>query len=141
MSASYNKCIIAGNIVRDVELRYTPKGTAVAKIGIAVNRKYKSETGETKEEVCFVDVDAWGKQAETIAQYCKKGSPILIEGRLKTESWEDKQTGAKRSKLGVTMETFQFLSGASKAESSPQTASTPKSSAEPSDPEKDDVPF
>src|ERR1700746_3873819 len=107
--ANFNKVILAGNLTRDPELRYTPKGTAVAKIGLAINRTWKTETGETKEEVTFVDVDAFGRQAETIGQYLKKGRPVLIEGRLKYDTWEDKQTNQKRSKLGVVLENFQFM--------------------------------
>ncbi len=90
--ANFNKVILAGNLTRDPELRYTPKGMAIAKIGLAINRKWKSETGEMKEEVTFVDVDAFGKTAETIGQYLKKGRPILIEGRLRYQTWEDKQS-------------------------------------------------
>src|SRR3954468_11415526 len=107
--ASFNKVILAGNLTRDPELRYTPKGTAVARLGLACNRKWKSETGEMKEEVTFVDIDAFGKQAETIGQYLKKGRPILIEGRLRYETWDDKQTNQKRSRLGVVLESFQFM--------------------------------
>src|SRR5437899_1774613 len=107
--ANFNKVILAGNLTRDPELRYTPKGTAIARLGIAINRRWKSETGEAKEEVTFVDVDAFGKTAETIAQYLKKGRPILMEGRLRYDTWEDKQTNQKKSKLNVVLETFQFL--------------------------------
>jgi single-strand DNA-binding protein len=107
--ASFNKVILMGNLTRDPELRYTPKGTAVAKLGIAVSRKWKSDTGGMQEETTFVDVDAFGRQAETIGQYLKKGRPIMIEGRLKLDQWEDKNTGQKRSKLGVVMESFQFI--------------------------------
>lgn len=106
---SFNKVILAGNLTRDPELRYTPKGTAVAKIGLAINRQWKDESGQQKEEVTFVDVDAFGRQAEVISQYLKKGRPILVEGRLKLEQWDDKQTGQKKSRLGVTLESFQFL--------------------------------
>jgi single-strand DNA-binding protein len=106
---SFNKVIIAGNLTRDPELRYTPKGTAIAGISVAVNRKWKAESGELKEEVTFVDCTAFGRTAEVIAQYLKKGSPLLVEGRLRTESWEDKNTGQKRSKMSVVLETFQFL--------------------------------
>jgi single-strand DNA-binding protein len=106
---SFNKVILAGNLTRDPELRYTPKGTAVARIGIAVNRQWRDESGQQKEEVTFIDVDAWGKQAETISQYLKKGRPILIEGRLKLDSWDDKQTNQKRYQLRVVLESFQFL--------------------------------
>jgi single-strand DNA-binding protein len=107
--ANYNKVILIGNLTRDPELRYTPKGTAVAKIGVAINRTWRTDAGETKEEVTFVDVDAFGRQAETLGQYMKKGRPIMIEGRLRLDTWEDKQTSQKRSKLGVVMESFQFL--------------------------------
>src|SRR5213592_732390 len=99
--ASFNKVIIAGNLTRDPEMRYTPKGTAVAGFGLAINRKWKTETGEMKEEVTFVDVDAFGRQAEVIAQYMKKGRPLLVEGRLRYETWDDKQTNQKRNNLGV----------------------------------------
>jgi single-strand DNA-binding protein len=149
--ASFNKVILVGNLTRDPELRYTPKGTAVAKIGLAVNRTWKSETGETKEEVTFVDVDAFGRQAETIGQYLKKGRPILIEGRLRYETWEDKQTNQKRSRLGVVLENFQFLdSGRAEGSQggSPRAAAPPAPSKAPPapdteapPPEEDDVPF
>jgi single-strand DNA-binding protein len=107
--ANFNKVILAGNLTRDPELRYTPKGTAVAKLGLAINRSWTTETGEKREEATFVDVDAFGKQAEVISQYLRKGRSLLIEGRLRLESWDDKQTGAKRSKLGVVLESFSFL--------------------------------
>src|SRR5215831_3381626 len=107
--ASFNRVILAGNLTRDPELRYTPKGMAIAKLGLAINRTWKNEAGETKEEVTFVDVDAWGRQAEVISQYFRKGRPILIEGRLKLDQWDDKQTNQKRSRLGVVLEGFQFL--------------------------------
>jgi len=149
--ANFNKVILMGNLTRDPELRYTPKGTAVARIGLACNRKWKSETGELKEEVTFVDVDAFGKTAETIGQYLKKGRPILIEGRLRYETWEDKQTKQKKSKLGVVMETFQFLDsgGGRGGDASEAPASRPAAAAAPAPnggdadapPEHDDVPF
>lgn len=148
---SFNKVILAGNLTRDPELRYTPKGTAIAKIGIAVNRTWRTETGEQKEEVTFVDVDAFGKQAETIGQYLKKGRPILIEGRLKLDQWEDKQTQQKKSRLGVVMESFQFLDSGNRGDGSsapaprPAAAKAPaaQASAEEDMPpqEHDDVPF
>jgi single-strand DNA-binding protein len=109
--ASFNKVLLMGNLTRDPELRYTPKGTAVAQLGLAVNRQWKSESGETKEEVTFVDIDAFGRQAEVIGQYLKKGRPIFIEGRLKLDTWDDKQTNQKRSKLKIVLESFQFLDG------------------------------
>src|SRR5438445_8196367 len=107
--ASFNRVILAGNLTRDPELRYTPKGLAITKIGLAINRTWKNETGETKEEVTFVDVDAFGRTAEIIAQYLKKGRPILMEGRLRYQTWDDKQTNQKRSKLGVVLDHFQFM--------------------------------
>jgi single-strand DNA-binding protein len=148
--ASFNKVILAGNLTRDPELRYTSKGTAIARLGIACNRKWKSETGEMKEEVTFVDVDAFGKQAETIGQYLKKGRPILIEGRLRLDQWEDKQSGQKKSKLGVVLESFQFLDsgggrGGGDHEStparSPSAATPPAESHDSEPPQDDDVPF
>jgi single-strand DNA-binding protein len=107
--ASFNKVILAGNLTRDPELRYTPKGTAIAKLALAVNRRWTGEDGQTKEEVTFVDIDAFGKQAETISQYLRKGGGLLLEGRLKLDQWDDKQTGQKRSRLGVVLEQFTFL--------------------------------
>ena len=107
--SSFNKVILMGNLTRDPELRYTPSGTAIAKIGMAVNRKWRNEAGELQEEVSFIDVDAFGKQAETIGQYLKKGNPIFLEGRLRQDQWEDKQTGQKRSQLKVVLENFRFL--------------------------------
>lgn len=153
--ANFNKVILAGNLTRDPELRYTPKGTAIAKIGLAINRTWKTETGETKEEVTFVDVDAFGKTAEIIGQYLKKGRPILVEGRLKLDTWDDKQTNQKRSRLGVVLESFQFMdSGRSEAGGGAPSAPRPRPSAapssaasspgpepEPPQPEEDDVPF
>src|ERR1700681_1763328 len=102
--ASFNKVILVGNLTRDPELRYTPKGMAIAKFGLAINRTWKNEAGETKEGVTFVDIDSFGKQAETIAKYMKKGRPLLIEGRLRLDQWDDKQTGQKRSRLGVVLD-------------------------------------
>ena len=146
--ANFNKVILAGNLTRDPELRYTPKGTAIAKIGLAINRKWKSETGEMKEETTFVDVDAFGKTAETIGQYLKKGRPILVEGRLRYQTWDDKQSGQKKSKLGVVMENFQFMdSGGGRGDgaSAPSrpAAATPAPEAPDAEPphEGDDVPF
>jgi len=110
--ASFNKVILMGNLTRDPELRYTPKGTAIAKIGVAVNRVWTNEAGEKKEEVTFVDVDIFGRTAENVGQYMRKGRPILIEGRLKLDQWDDKQTGQKKSRMGVVAETVQFLGGA-----------------------------
>ena len=109
--ASLNKVMLIGNLTRDPDLRVTPKGTAICQFGIAVNRTFKSEDGTTKDEVTFLDVEAWGKQGETIAKYLVKGKPIFIEGRLKLDQWEDKTSGDKRSKVKVVLEQFQFLGG------------------------------
>jgi single-strand DNA-binding protein len=104
-----NKVMLMGNLTRDPEIKYTPKGTAIAQIGLAVNRNFTMENGEKREEVTFIDVEAYGKQAETIGEYCKKGRPLYIEGRLRLDTWDDKQSGQKRSKLKVVLENFQFL--------------------------------
>ena len=109
--ASFNKVILAGNLTRDPELRYTPKGTAIAKLSMAVNRRWTGEDGQSREEVTYVDIDAFGKQAEVISQYLKKGRPIFVEGRLKLDQWDDKNTGQKVSKLRVHLESFQFVDG------------------------------
>ncbi len=109
--ASYNKVILMGNLTRDPQLKYTPAQMAVCEFGLAVNRKWKSQSGEQKEEVNFIDCTAWGRTGEVINQYFTKGKPIFIEGRLKYDSWEDKNGGGKRSKLGVTVESFEFVGG------------------------------
>lgn len=140
--ANFNKVMLMGNLTRDPELRYTPKGTAIARLGIAVNRRWTGEGGEQREETTFVDVDAFGKQAETLGQYMKKGRPIFIEGRLRLDSWEDKQSGQKRNKLGVVLENFQFLgSGQGRADDAGDAPRPRTESAEASPPEEDDVPF
>jgi len=157
--ASFNKVILAGNLTRDPELRYTPKGTAVCRFGLAINRNWTSETGEKKEEVTFVDIDAFGRQAEVVAQYMKKGRPFLVEGRLKLDQWEDKNTHQKQTKLKVVLEGFTFIdsarsgdnAGGSPAPLPPRPAAAPASApaaasapapadAEPP-PGDDDVPF
>jgi single-strand DNA-binding protein len=156
--ASFNKVILAGNLTRDPELRYTPKGTAVVKIGLAVNRTYTTESGERKEQVSFIDVEAWGRQAETLSQYMRKGRPLLVEGRLQQDTWEDKNTKQKQSKLKVVLESFAFI-GSSRAEEgqggeapraaanrpAPQqnapAAPAPASEPDMPPPEEDDVPF
>src|SRR6266480_6847566 len=107
--ANLNKVLLMGNLTRDPEVRYTPKGTAVAELGIAVNRIYSGENGEKREEVTFVDVTVWGRTAENVGEYLKKGRPVFIEGRLQLDSWEDKQSGQKRNKLKVIGETMQLI--------------------------------
>jgi single-strand DNA-binding protein len=158
---NFNKVILAGNLTRDPELRYLPKGTATARIGLAINRKWKDESGQQKEEVTFVDIDAWGKQAEVICQYVKKGQPILVEGRLKLDTWDDKTTNQKMSKLRVVMDSFEFLASGTReggmggggfsgapggaprpAPSRPSPSAPPPPSDDAMPPEaEDDVPF
>jgi single-strand DNA-binding protein len=108
--ANLNKVMLIGNLTRDPELKYTPGNQAVCEVGLAVNRKYRTKDGEDREETTFVDCEAWGKQAEVIKQYMAKGRPLFIEGRLKLDTWEDKE-GGKRSKMRVVIENFQFLGG------------------------------
>lgn len=110
--ANFNKVLLLGNLTRDPALKYLPSQTPVAEFGLACNRKWKTQQGEDREEVLFVDCAAFGRQAEVINQYCTKGRPIFIEGRLKLDTWEDKQGGGKRSKLSVVIESFQLLGSA-----------------------------
>lgn len=157
--ANLNKVMIIGNVTRDPEVKYTPKGSAVTDLGIAVNRTYKVGE-ERKEEVTYVDVTLWGRLAEIAGEYCRKGKPVYIEGRLQLDSWEDKASGQKRSKLRVVGEEMQLLgpkmggspSGGGDEEYSerPQRREQPSSgggfsrgSAAPSQPpiEEDDIPF
>jgi single-strand DNA-binding protein len=109
--ANLNKVMLIGNLTRDPELRVTPKGTAICTFSIAVNRKFKDESGGEREEVTYVDIEAWGKAGENISKYCTKGRPLFVEGRLRLDQWEDKNTKEKRSKLVVVMETFGFVGG------------------------------
>jgi len=109
--ASFNRVTLIGNLTRDPQLKQLPNGqTTVVEFGLAASRRYRSATGEDKEEACFVDCAAFGKQADVIAQWCTKGKPLFVEGRLKFDSWDDKG-GGKRSKLSVVVENFQFLGG------------------------------
>ncbi len=157
--ANLNRVLLIGNLTRDPEVRYTPKGTAVTEIGLAVNRVYSGEDGEKKEEVTFVDVTLWARQAEIAGQYLKKGRPVFIEGRLQLDSWDDKQTGQKRSRLRVVAENLQLLGGRQDAESAPAapgsfsapaprrppSTTAPPARPEPRDPdldtEPDDIPL
>ena len=108
--ASYNRVILIGNVTRDIQVKYTPSGAAVAEIGLAMNRAYKDrQSGERREEVTFVDVTLWGATAENAGKYLAKGRPVMIEGRLQLDTWQDKDTHQKRSKLRVVGETMQFL--------------------------------
>jgi single-strand DNA-binding protein len=109
--ANFNKVYLMGNLTRDPEMRVTPKGTAICQFGLAISRSWKDESGQTREETAFVDIEAWGKQGEVISKYCTKGRPLFVEGRLKFDQWEDKTSGQKRSKLKVVLENFQFIGG------------------------------
>ena len=106
--ASYNKVILMGNLTRDPQLKYLPNNNPVCEFGIATNRRWRDRDGNQREEVCYVDLAAFGRQAETINQYMSKGRPILIDGRLKFDSWTG-QDGQRRSKLSVVVENFQFV--------------------------------
>lgn len=119
--ASYNKVTLLGNITRDPQLRYTPNQTAVIELGLATNRKYKKQDGTQCEDVCFVDCVCYGKQAETLNKYVKKGDPIFVDGRLVFDSWTA-QDGSKRSRLRVAIESFQFLtSGQNQSQNQAET--------------------
>ena len=150
--ANLNRVLLIGNLTRDPEVRYTPKGTAVADIGIAVNRIYSGDDGERKEEVTFVDVTLWARQAEVAQEYLKKGRQVFIEGRLQLDTWDDKQTGQKRSRLRVVAENMQMLGSRGESEGGPsqigsQRRATPPPPERPTpkdpdlDAEPDDIPF
>ena len=146
--ASFNKVILLGNLTRDPEVRYTPKGSAVCDLGIAVNRVYTTDSGEKREEVTFVEVVLWARLAEIAGEYLKKGRPVFIEGRLQMDSWDDKQTGQKRSRLRVVGESMQLLGGRPGGAGSanempgenPKTSAPPKAS-KPAAPDEDEIPF
>jgi single-strand DNA-binding protein len=106
---NYNKVMLMGRLTRDPEVRYSANGTAITNIGLAVNRNWRNQDGQTQEEVTFVDVTAFGKRGEAVGQYLKKGRPIFIEGHLRMDQWDDKQTGQKRSKLAIIMDAFEFI--------------------------------
>ena len=109
MAGSFNKVFLMGNLTRDIELKHTPSDQSVATIGVAVNRRYTTKDGEKREDTTFVDCEAWGRTAEVMSQYLSKGRGVFIEGRLKLDQWEDKETGKNRSKLLVVIENFQFV--------------------------------
>ncbi|MBD3380338.1 MAG: single-stranded DNA-binding protein [Candidatus Omnitrophica bacterium] len=145
MAANLNKVFLMGNLTRDPELRYVPSGTAVANFTVAVNRQYKDNTGEKKEDVSFIRVVVWGKMAEICGEYLSKGRPVLVEGRLKSRSWETPE-GQKRSALDVVASNVQFLGGA-RQDTSSSKAPAGQGSREQEyidvdqEPEGDDVPF
>ncbi len=109
MAAGYNRVILIGNLTRDPEMRYIQSGTPVSTIGLAINEKRKGRDGQFKDETTFVDVTCWGKTAEIASHYLHKGSPVMFEGRLKLDTWQDKQTGQNRSKLGIVADKMQML--------------------------------
>ena len=146
--ASFNKVILVGNLTRDPEVRYTPKGTAVTDIGLAVNRVYTTDNNEKREEVTFVDVTLWGRTAEIAGEYLKKGRPCLIEGRLQMDTWDDKQSGQKRSKLKVIGEALQLLGsrpgggeGGGEDRQSARSTTAPPKAAKSAEPDEDEIPF
>src|SRR5579864_4877661 len=120
--ANYNKIILVGNLTRDPQLKYLPSQMAVAEFGLAVNHKFKTRDGQDREEVLFIDCSCFGKGGEIINQYCQKGKQILVEGRLKYDTWEDKQGGGKRSKHSVVVDNFQFLGGRDGAGGAPSAS-------------------
>jgi single-strand DNA-binding protein len=139
--ASFNKVILAGNLTRDPELTHTPKGTAVGKFSLAINRNWTTETGEKREEVTFVDVKSFGRQAETVAKFLRKGRPLLVEGRLHLETWDDKTTGAKRSRTVVVMESFSFIDSGNRDAAAPAPAASAPAAPSGDAPPEDEVPF
>ena len=144
--ANLNKVLLLGHVTRDPEIRYPPKGSAVCDLGVAVNRAYTTDSGEKREEVTFVDVTLWGRTAEVASEYLKKGRPVFVEGRLQMDTWDDKQTGQKRTRLRVVAENMQLLGGrpqgggAGDAGESRQPSAPPKKSAA-SEPDEDEIPF
>ncbi|MFH0935584.1 MAG: single-stranded DNA-binding protein [Candidatus Omnitrophota bacterium] len=128
--ASYNKVLLMGNLTKDPELRYTPQGTAVANLRLAVNRKFRNKNQELKEEVCFITAVVWNKQAETCNQYLQKGRPVFVEGRLQSRSWED-NAGQKRSVIEVRAERVQFLGAPTGGRAVSEPVSSEVSSEEP----------
>lgn len=127
---NFNKVIIAGHLTRDPEVKYLSSGSAICNFSVAVSEEWKDKTsGEMKKSTAFIDCDAWGKTAEIIGEHFCKGKPILVEGRLKQENWDDKETGKKRSKLKVTVDSFQFLGGG-KGEGAPSQGDSQKADAD-----------
>lgn len=141
--STLNRVFLMGNLTRDPEVRYTPSGTAVGDLGLAINENYKNKAGETVESTVFVDVEVWARQAETCAEYLYKGSPVFVEGRLKLDQWTNQQ-GEKRSKLRVRAERVQFLGapkrGAETADA-PQHSMPPAAEFEAPVADEDDIPF
>lgn len=141
-----NKVMLAGNITRDIELRNLPGGQAIAQIGLAVNRSWTGTDGQKKEETTFIDCEAWGKTAEVMHKYLAKGRPVFIEGRLKLDQWDDKETGQKRSKMKVVVDGFQFVGSKPEGERDVQQQPagqrrTPRANAPVQEMDPDSIPF
>jgi len=154
--ASLNKVFLLGNLTRNPELRYTPGGAAVCNFGIAVNRRFSTAQGEDREETCFVEIEVWGRQAQLCQQYLTKGAPALVEGRLRYDSWEDRETGRRRSRLLVRADRVQFLRAPARSSAAftdepaapppaagrrAEPAEPPPFEEPPSDDSEDDIPF
>ena len=141
--ASINKVMIMGRITREIELRKTPKSKSVADIGLAVNRRRKDESGQMIDETTFVDVTLWGRTAEVVHQYSGKGQPIFVEGRLETDTWEDKETGQKRYKLKIVGENVQLMGSKAENEASKKTNGSPEPQENPivNNLGNEDIPF
>ena len=140
MAGSYNKVIMMGNLTRDPQLSFLPSQTPVVEFGLATNRKWKSNDGQMKEDVCFVDCQAFGRMAENISKYCQKGRPLMIEGRLTFDQWEA-QDGSKRSKHRVRVESFNFVDSGGGGSRGGDAGATPAPAGASEGPENDDIPF
>ena len=140
MARGFSKAIIMGNLTRDPELRSTPSGAQVCSFTVAVNRNYKDSSGSQQEQVSFIDCSAWGKSGEIIAQYAKKGSGIMVSGRLDQRSWEDKATGQKRSRVEIVVEDFNFAGGTNRDGGSSYSASDAGSGDASTSSVPDDIP-
>ncbi len=122
--SSFNRVTLIGNLTRDPQVKHLPNSLVIAEFGLAMSRRFRTQGGEDREEVCFVDCTAFGKQAQVISEYARKGRQLFIEGRLKYDVWEDKSGHGKRSKLSVVIENFQFLGSREDAAKPPQRAET-----------------
>ena len=143
MAGSVNNVLLMGNLTRDIELKHTPSDQAVATIGLAINRRFRTREGENREETTFVDCEAWGRTAEVMSQYLSKGRPVFVEGRLKLDQWEDRETGKSRSKLKVVVESFEFVDskGSGGGRTEPAGAAAPGSGPQHEPIDEKDIPF
>ncbi|NLF19299.1 MAG: single-stranded DNA-binding protein [Lentisphaerae bacterium] len=137
--AALNKVILLGHLTRDPELRRTPQGTSVCVLGLAVNRRLTTASGESREETCFVDIDVWGRQAESCAQYLRKGSAALVDGSLRLDQWDDRETGKRRSRLKVMADRVQFIGPPAASDGGvPSAATAPRPAVRPARPQAAD---